>query len=75
MLTNHELCVTTWTAGLESPGHTHLMGAGPVEIGALVPKGQANVDVVYELLDQSGLNPHKSEITINLEENLCEWYC
>jgi hypothetical protein len=36
------------------------MGAGPVEIGALVPKGQANVDVVYELLDQSGLNPHKS---------------
>ena len=53
--------VTTWTAGLESPGHTHLMGAGPVEIGALVPKGQANVDVVYELLDQSGLNPHKSE--------------
>jgi 2-dehydropantoate 2-reductase len=33
------------------PGHTHLMGAGPVEIGALVPKGQANVDVVYELLD------------------------
>ena len=52
-------------------------GAGPVEIGALVPKGQANVDVVYELLDQSGLNPHKSEqnATINLEENLCEWYC
>ena len=40
-------------------------GAGPVEIGALVPKGQANVDVVYELLDQSGLNPHKSEQSNN----------
>ena len=24
--------VTVWTAGLESPGHTHLMGAGPVEM-------------------------------------------
>ena len=60
--------VTTWTAGLESPGHTHLMGAGPVEIGALVPKGQANVDVVYELLDQSGLNPHKSE---QLQQSIC----
>lgn len=64
--------VTTWTAGLESPGHTHLMGAGPVEIGALVPKGQANVDVVYELLDQSGLNPHKSE---QLQQSIWKKIC
>ena len=64
--------VTTWTAGLESPGHTHLMGAGPVEIGALVPKGQANVDVVYELLDRSGLNPHKSE---QLQQSIWKKIC
>lgn len=64
--------VTTWTAGLESPGHTHLMGAGPVEIGALVPKGQANVDVVYELLDQSVLNPHKSE---QLQQSIWKKIC
>ena len=64
--------VTTWTAGLESPGHTHLMGAGPVEIGALVPKGQANVDVVYELLDQSGLNPYKSE---QLQQSIWKKIC
>lgn len=30
--------VTTWTAGLESPGHSHLLGSGPVEIGELVMK-------------------------------------
>ena len=64
--------VTTWTAGLESPGHTHLMGAGPVEIGALVPEGQANVDVVYELLDQSGLNPYKSE---QLQQSIWKKIC
>ena len=23
--------VTTWTAGIESPGYTHLMGSGPVK--------------------------------------------
>ncbi|WP_210125865.1 2-dehydropantoate 2-reductase [Staphylococcus sp. GDY8P85P] len=64
--------VTTWTAGLESPGHTHLMGAGPVEIGALVPEGQANVDVVYDLLAQSGLNPHKSE---HLQQSIWKKIC
>ena len=64
--------VTTWTAGLESPGHTHLMGVGPVEIGALVPEGQANVDVVYELLDQSGLNPYKSE---QLQQSIWKKIC
>ena len=68
--------VTTWTVRIRISWTYTFNGAGPVEIGALVPKGQANVDVVYELLDQSGLNPHKSENrTINLEENLCEWYC
>ena len=46
-------------------------GAGPVEIGALVPKGQANVDVVYELLDQSGLNPHKSEQQQSIWKKIC----
>lgn len=64
--------VTTWTAGLESPGHTHLMGSGPVEIGALVSEGQANVDVVYELLDQSGLNPYKSE---QLQQSIWKKIC
>ena len=33
--------VTTWTAGIDRPGHTHLMGQGPVEIGCLVPEGKA----------------------------------
>ncbi|MCH4475719.1 2-dehydropantoate 2-reductase [Staphylococcus haemolyticus] len=64
--------VTTWTAGLESPGHTHLMGSGPVEIGALVSEGHANVDVVYELLDQSGLNPYKSE---QLQQSIWKKIC
>lgn len=64
--------VTTWTAGLESPGHTHLMGYGPVEIGALVREGQPNVDVVYDLLDKSGLNPHKSE---NLQQSIWKKIC
>ncbi len=35
--------VTTWTAGLESPGHSHLLGSGPVEIGELVDEGKENV--------------------------------
>ena len=35
--------VTTWTAGIDKPGRTHLMGSGPVEIGSLVPEGKDNV--------------------------------
>lgn len=64
--------VTTWTAGLESPGHTHLMGSGPVEIGSLVPEGQNNVEVIYNLLEQSKLNPHKSE---DLQQSIWKKIC
>ena len=64
--------VTVWTAGLESPGHTHLMGAGPVEIGALIPEGQANVDIVFDILKHSGLNPLKSE---NLQQSIWKKIC
>ncbi|HFV7467676.1 TPA: 2-dehydropantoate 2-reductase [Staphylococcus aureus] len=48
--------VTTWTAGLESPGHSHLLGSGPVEIGALVDEGKENVKKVAEILNKAGLN-------------------
>lgn len=64
--------VTTWTAGLESPGHTHLMGSGPVEIGSLVPEGQNNVEVIYNLLEQAKLNPHKSE---DLQQSIWKKIC
>lgn len=64
--------VTTWTAGLESPGHTHLMGSGPVEIGSLVPEGRNNVEVIYNLLEQAKLNPHKSE---DLQQSIWKKIC
>ena len=64
--------VTTWTAGLEPPGHTHLMGSGPVEIGSLVPEGQNNVEVIYNLLEQAKLNPHKSE---DLQQSIWKKIC
>lgn len=64
--------VTTWTAGLESPGHTHLMGSGPVEIGSLVPEGQNNVEMIYNLLEQAKLNPHKSE---DLQQSIWKKIC
>ncbi|MEJ7533489.1 2-dehydropantoate 2-reductase [Staphylococcus sp. AtDRG32] len=64
--------VTTWTAGLESPGHTHLMGSGPVEIGSLLPEGQNNVEVIYNLLEQAKLNPHKSE---DLQQSIWKKIC
>ena len=64
--------VTTWTAGLDSPGHTHLMGSGPVEIGSLVPEGQNNVEVIYNLLEQAKLNPHKSE---DLQQSIWKKIC
>ena len=45
MLLNHKLSevLRFWTAGLESPGHSHLLGSGPVEIGELVDEGKENV--------------------------------
>ncbi|PNZ70351.1 2-dehydropantoate 2-reductase [Staphylococcus croceilyticus] len=64
--------VTTWTAGLESPGHTHLMGAGPVEIGAFVEEGRPNVDTVFDILEKAKLNPHKSE---DLQQSIWKKIC
>ena len=64
--------VTTWTAGLESPGHTHLMGSGPVEIGSLVAEGQDNVEVIYNILEKAKLNPHKSD---NLQQSIWKKIC
>ena len=64
--------VTTWTAVLDSPGHTHLMGSGPVEIGSLVPEGQNHVEVIYNLLEQAKLNPHKSE---DLQQSIWKKIC
>ena len=48
--------VTTWTAGIESPGYTHLMGSGPVEVGALVTEGTDNVKTIVDILNQAELN-------------------
>ncbi|MGW9856250.1 2-dehydropantoate 2-reductase [Staphylococcus hominis] len=64
--------VTTWTAGLESPGHTHLMGSGPVEIGSLVPEGQDNVEVIFNILKKAELNPQKSD---NLQQSIWKKIC
>lgn len=53
--------VTTWTAGIDVPGHTHLMGSGPVEVGCLVPEGIDNVKIIVDILNQSELNGVVSE--------------
>lgn len=53
--------VTTWTAGIDQPGHTHLMGQGPVEIGCLLPEGKENVDIIVNLLQNTELKGVKSE--------------
>lgn len=53
--------VTTWTAGIKSPGCTHLMGSGPVEVGGLVPEGMDNAQTIVEILNQAGLNGVLSE--------------
>lgn len=53
--------VTTWTAGIENPGHTHLLGQGPVEVGALVPESHDNVAKVVEILNRAGLNGIESK--------------
>ena len=53
--------VTTWTAGIDQPGHTHLMGQGPVEIGCLVPEGKESVDIIVNLLQNAELKGVKSE--------------
>ena len=51
--------VTTWTAGIDQPGHTHLMGQGPVEIGCLVPEGKESVDIIVNLLQNAELRCKK----------------
>ncbi len=58
MLLNHKLSevLRFWTAGLESPGHSHLLGSGPVEIGELVDEGKENVIKVADLLNEAELN-------------------
>ncbi|EHJ07316.1 2-dehydropantoate 2-reductase [Staphylococcus simiae] len=48
--------VTTWTAGIESPGHTHLLGSGPVEVGALVDEAKPQVEKVVTVLNNARLN-------------------
>lgn len=52
--------ITTWTAGMSSPGHTHLLGDGPVEIGNIVSEGEDNLNKIIDLLNASGLKGVKS---------------
>ena len=59
--------VTTWTAGIDKPGRTHLMGSGPVEIGSLVPEGKDNVKVVVDILNKAELNGVESD---NLHQSI-----
>lgn len=64
--------VTVWTAGLESPGHTHLLGQGPVEIGSLVPNENKHVETVFDVLKQADLNPAISQ---NLQQSIWKKIC
>ncbi|WP_370597181.1 2-dehydropantoate 2-reductase N-terminal domain-containing protein, partial [Staphylococcus hominis] len=41
---------------LNIPGHSHLLGSGPVEIGELVDEGKENVIKVADLLNEAELN-------------------
>ena len=56
--------VTTWTAGIDQPGHTHLMGQGPVEIGCLVPE-EKKAYIIVNLLQNAELKGVKVNIYIN----------
>lgn len=64
--------VTTWTAGIDHPGHTHLMGSGPVEVGSLVPEGEANAKTIVDVLNKAGLNGILSE---NLHQAIWKKIC
>lgn len=64
--------VTTWTAGIDKPGRTHLMGSGPVEIGSLVPEGKDNVKVVVDILNKAKLNGVESD---NLHQSIWKKIC
>ena len=55
--------VTTWTAGIDQPGHTHLMGQGPVEVGVSCPR--KSVDIIVNLLQNAELKGVKVNIYIN----------
>lgn len=52
---------TVWTAGLDAPGKTHLMGEGPVEIQEVDPQGKEATLEVVKILKESGLNGEYSE--------------
>lgn len=47
---------TVWTAGLDAPGKTHLMGEGPVEVQNADPKEEEGARQVVKMMADSGLN-------------------
>lgn len=47
---------TLWTAGLDAPGKTHLVGNGPVEIQNSDPNEETAARGVVEMLTDCGLN-------------------
>ena len=48
------------------------MGSGPVEIGSLVPEGQNNVEVIYNLLEKRSSIHIKSE---DLQQSIWKKIC
>ncbi len=47
---------TVWTAGIDEPGITHLMGQGPVEIQEADPSGKEATLEIVEMMQDVGLN-------------------
>lgn len=47
---------TVWTAGIDKPGVTHLMGQGPVEIQESHPNGKEATLEIVEMMQNVGLN-------------------
>lgn len=52
---------TVWTASLEAPGKTSLMGQGPVEVQEVDPKGKEAALTLVQVLSDCGLNGIYSE--------------
>lgn len=47
---------TVWTAGLDAPGKTHLMGQGPVEVQEADPTGKEATLEIVQMMADCGLN-------------------
>lgn len=52
---------TVWTAGIDAPGKTHLVGNGPVELQNSDPSEQEAALQIVQVLQEAGLNGVYSE--------------